>query len=497
MADTGNTPAAAANPAEATGTRTESSVEIKTESKAATTDAMPAEAAKSADQGEEKWALNGKPDEKSERRNDRSDRGGRFGRNDRNDRNDRRDGGRGRGRGRGSFQNNHSKKQNREFDNLPETDDPVEIRNQIEFYFSVVNLATDNHLFHELKGPENRPVSIKHICSFKRMRRFKPYTAIVAALRDSKDLVVVDDGEYSEAGSEAVKRIEPLVVPAQDGDKENPPTMEDLFNRLKHGSSNNMETSAYVKGFGSEDDAGQIALEQFFRPYGAVMVRKRRDNDQNWKGSVFVEFDTEDSQKQFLALDPKPKFNGNELVTMGKKEYVLMKCQEKGIKPDWELTEEEKREKFSKERRNNGDSYGNRNRGNDRRGGGDRGRGRGGGGGRGGRGGRGGNDRRDNGRDRRDRSRSPRARRDRSGSRGSVDSRDWNKRRDRFNNGKDDRGSRKEEKKEIERDAHGVPVVKDSRTDAEISAASNKRKAGDGDREGSPKKSKIEIKQDE
>jgi len=346
---------------------------------------------------------------------------------------------------------------------------------KVEFYFSTQNLATDEHMFVSLEGPKNTPVSIHHVCTFKRMRRFKPYSAVVAALRESKDLEVVDDGEYSKAGSEAVKRKEPISVPTKEGDDKNPPTTVDLFYRLKNNSSNNMDRSAYVKGFGNEEDAGQIALEKFFRPYGAVMIRKRREDDGAWKGSVFVEFDSEDSRKQFLELDPAPKYNGNELTVMGKKEYIEMKCKEKGIKPDWELTEQEKHEQRKRLRGTNGDG----------------GRGRGRGGGRGhGRGGRG-NDRRDNRRDgNRNRSRSPRGRRDRSG---SVDSNDWNKRRDRFRDGKDDRSSRKEEKKEIERDAHGVPVIKDSSNDN----ASNKRKADDGERTESPKKNKLEIKQDE
>ncbi|KAF2849781.1 hypothetical protein T440DRAFT_426410 [Plenodomus tracheiphilus IPT5] len=482
MADTEAKTAAATNPTEAP--KTESSTEVKSDSKA-TTESKTEEtkAAKADDAGETKWEINGKSEEKSDRREDRGDRNGRFGRNnDRRD-NDRRDNGRGRGRGRGGFQknNNTNRRRNDEFENLPESDDPAEIRAQVEFYFSSQNLATDEHLFMELDGPNNRPVSIDHVCSFKRMRRFKPYSAVVSALRDSKDLIVVDD----KPGSESIKRKEPLVVPAKDGDEKNPPTTEQLFYRLKNGSSNNMATSAYVKGFGDGEEVGQIALEQFFRPYGSVMVRKRREDDGTWKGSVFVEFDTEESQQQFLALDPKPKFNDNELTIMGKKEYVEMKCKEKGIKPDWELTEEEKREKRNKYREENGGNF----RGNSRGGG----RGRGGprGGGRGGRG-------RDGGRGGRDRNRSRSPRRQQRDRSGSVDSRDWNTRRDRYQNGKDDRGSRNDEKKEIERDGHGVPVVKDSRTDAEIKAAAEKkRKATDDAGEASPKKNKLEIKQDE
>jgi lupus La protein len=313
------------------------------------------------------------------------------------------------------------------------------------------------------------------------MRRFQPYSAVVNALRESKDLVVVDDGDYSGTGKEAVKRKEPLTVPTEEGDAENKPSTTDLFHRLRKASSNKLETSVYVKDFGSADDAGQIALEQFFRPYGAVMVRKRRDDDDgSWKGSVFVEFDSEDSQKQFLALDPAPKFNDNQLVIMGKKEYIIMKCKEKNIEPDFE--------NHGRRPYNGNNSRGRGgNRGGDR---GDRGgRGRGNGRGRG----RGGFDRRD---DRRDRS--PRRQRNRSG---SVDSRDWNDRRDRFQKGKDDRGSKKDEDrkdvKDVERDGHGVPVVKDSRTDAEIAAASKKRKGDDEERADSPKKGKLEIKQDE
>jgi len=459
MADTDVTGAAIANPAEG---KTESSAQVEAGAKTESNESS-AKTTKT-DDGEEKWALNGKSEEKNGRRNDRDDRNRRSGR-------DNHRGGRGGRGGRGSHSNGFRNKQpNREFEKLPESDDPEEIRSQVEFYFSSANLAIDHHMFVETGGPKNNPVSIHHICSFSRMRRFKPYSAVVAALRDSKDLVVVDDGEFSKPGSEAIKRKEPIVVPSEDGDSEKPPTTEDLFYRLKKASSNNMATSVYAKGFGTEEESGQIALEKFFRPYGAVQVRMRREDDGTWKGSVFVEFDSEDSQKQFLALDPKPKFKDNELTVMGKQEYIEMKCAEKGIKPEHLMTQQEKFEHRKRQRESNGASRGNNNRGRGpRRGGNDR----------------GGNNRR--------RDRSPRQRRDRSG---SVDDDDWKQRRDRFKSGKDDRGSRREEKKEekkdIERDAYGIPVIKDT-----SDTASNKRKADTDANEGSSKKSKLEIKQDE
>lgn len=175
---------------------------------------------------------------------------------------------------------------------------------------------------------------IKHIATFSRMRRYQPYSAIVDALRQSEDLVVLDDGKFNGLGNEGVQRKEPIELPKQ-CNKPNL-SLDDVFYRLRYASHNDMDSSVYVKGFVDKGgDVGQIELEKFFKPYGAVMVRKRRDDEQSFKGSVFVEFDTKESQEEFLKLDPKPKFNDRELLIMAKKAYSEMKCEEKGIVPHW------------------------------------------------------------------------------------------------------------------------------------------------------------------
>jgi lupus La protein len=341
-------------------------------------------------------------------------------------------------------------------------------------------------MFEEIEGPENRPVSIKHLTTFKRMRRFQPYSAVVAALRESPSLVVVDDGKFAGAGNEGVRRKEPLVVPDYEKDKRYKPDIIELFHRFKKQTRSFLDCSIYAKGFGDEKDAGQIKLEEFFKPYGAIATRKRRDEDEKWKGSVFVEFDTEDEAKQFLALDPMPKYNDNELLAMSKKDYVAMKCKEKGITPSWE-TDKNFEDRRGQHRGGRGGGRGRGGRGR----GGDRGRGRG----------RGNSDRRGGGRDR-----SPRERRDRSG---SPDSRDWNGRRDKFQNSKDFKGGRRGEKPAalpkdpnnpygFELDERGIPVVQTTTkaSQIDISSNDNKRKADKGDEEVIPKKAKIEIKED-
>lgn len=63
---------------------------------------------------------------------------------------------------------------------------------QVEYYFSDENLPSDAHMLMKIGGSENKPVSIKHICGFSRMRNYKPYTSVVASLKKSTTLDVVE-----------------------------------------------------------------------------------------------------------------------------------------------------------------------------------------------------------------------------------------------------------------------------------------------------------------
>lgn len=53
------------------------------------------------------------------------------------------------------------------------------------------------------------------------------------------------------------------------------------------------------------------------------------------KGSIFVEFNSADEANQFLNLEPKPTYEGRELLIMTKNGYTDMKCKELGIVPDY------------------------------------------------------------------------------------------------------------------------------------------------------------------
>ena len=257
---------------------------------------------------------------------------------------------------------------------------------KVEFYFADSNLPMDQFLFSKVQGHANLPVPIETIASFKRMRHFKPFSAIVEALKESEVLDVVDNDT-------AIKRKVPLPETVVQGKSHR--EVQKIY------EDKTMPRSVYVKGFGRETRTTQFDIEAFFAPYGPVnSVRLRRTEDKSFKGSVFVEFNSEDTAKAFLALDPKPKWEGNNLMIKSKKQYCDDKVDDINQgrvqphrdtkRPRWDdrddrswkdRRDEDAKRGFDRSRYNKGNGYR-----------GDRGRGRG----RGGRGGRGGGRQTDN-----------------------------------------------------------------------------------------------------
>jgi hypothetical protein len=148
---------------------------------------------------------------------------------------------------------------------------------------------------------------------------------VVAALKGSSVLEVVDDTH--------VRRKVPVAEDLKD---------KSHLEIRKHFENAAVARSVYVKGFGDEQPSTQFDIEAFFTPYGPTnQVRLRRAEDRTFKGSVFVEFDSEETARAFLALDPKPKYKGRDLIIKSKKQYCDEKVediQSGRIKPNTNFT---------------------------------------------------------------------------------------------------------------------------------------------------------------
>ncbi|KAF4977585.1 hypothetical protein FDECE_18340 [Fusarium decemcellulare] len=195
-------------------------------------------------------------------------------------------------------------RKNRKFDPSTRevTDDPSAIRKQVEFYFGDWNFPQDKFMWESCGGSDNKPMKLKTIHSFKRMRTFQPYSAVVAAIKDSKFLDIT-----GEEGEEEIKRKVP-------------------YKPMGASKAKVEAATVYVKGFGDETPNTQFDLESFFAQFGEVKgLKLRRTNEGLFKGSVFVTFADEEEANKFVKLDPAPKWKEHDLKIMSKRAY----CDEK------------------------------------------------------------------------------------------------------------------------------------------------------------------------
>lgn len=223
-------------------------------------------------------------------------------------------GGHGGNRGGPKFAKNANIK--RTFEDQPESNDPEEIRRQVEFYFSDSNLPVDGYLLGMVEASKNLPVDLRTIHNFKRMRHFQPFSAVTEAIKESEVLDVEERDNTA-----FVTRKTPLPEKF---------TLDTIENK-KLLTTDTMERSIYAKGFGDETRSTHLDIEELFAPYGPTnSIRLRRAEDGAFKGSVFVEFADVATQARFLQLDPKPTWgpDNKELQILSKQVYVDRKQQD-------------------------------------------------------------------------------------------------------------------------------------------------------------------------
>eukprot|EP00854_Cymbomonas_tetramitiformis_P008700 gene8700-10322_t len=181
------------------------------------------------------------------------------------------------------------------------------ILRQIEFYFCDSNLPRDRFLLEKMKENPEGFIDVALLCSFARMRTVLKVPSpseipadklayVASILRDSKTLKLSDDDTK-------VRRTAPLADP------------EAIRSEID-------KRSIYVSPF--PRDSTMEGLTSLFSEHGPVnCVRLRRHAvSSDFKGSIFVEFDSEETCAAVLAKNGTLVHDGAELEMMPKLEYL-------------------------------------------------------------------------------------------------------------------------------------------------------------------------------
>ncbi|GJD06371.1 Lupus La protein [Galdieria sulphuraria] len=188
------------------------------------------------------------------------------------------------------------------------------VRNQVEFYFSDANLPRDKFLRSKTGESGDGYVYLDIIASFKRLRSLTTDMSIIREALKNSNLV-----ELNEDGTKLRRKS---ALPC---------------------SISNKRKTIYVKGFPQQKEPELESVVELFAPYGVVCsVRFRRYPDtKKFKGSAFIEFETEEAAQRAAEEEFLKDKSGSELAILSKDEYFKRKKQEQPSKAN-HSTEESK-----------------------------------------------------------------------------------------------------------------------------------------------------------
>lgn len=112
---------------------------------------------------------------------------------------------------------------------------------------------------------------------------------------------------------------------------------------VMHKADTAWDRTVYAEGFGLLDPTTtttQDAIEEWFEQFAPItVVRFRRGRDSfgsksrgDFRGSVFCEFKTVEGAELFLQTNPKPLFNGTDIIAMYKETYLENRLQNKALR---------------------------------------------------------------------------------------------------------------------------------------------------------------------
>ncbi|XP_015244170.1 PREDICTED: lupus La protein [Cyprinodon variegatus] len=186
---------------------------------------------------------------------------------------------------------------------------PIEMKvaRQVEYYFGDHNLPRDKFLKEQLQLDDGW-VALETMLKFNRLKSLTTETSVVvSALQKSKTGLL----EISEDKTKI--RRSP--------DKPLPELNDEYKDAVKH-------RSVYIKGFPLETTLDEV--QEWLNGKGSIEnIQMRKNVHRQFKGSVFICFETEESAKQFLERSDVKTFKDNEMLVLSREAYHAKKAEER------------------------------------------------------------------------------------------------------------------------------------------------------------------------
>ncbi|KAM8857215.1 lupus La protein [Synchiropus picturatus] len=186
---------------------------------------------------------------------------------------------------------------------------PIEMKvaRQVEYYFGDHNLPRDKFLKEQLQLDDGW-VPLETMLKFNRLKSLTTeIDVILSALGKSTTGLL----EISEDKTK-IRRCADKPLPEQN---------EEYKDALKH-------KSVYIKGFPLDSSLDEI--QEWLSGKGPIeSIQMRRTLQRQFKGSVFICFDTEESSKEFLQRTDIQKYKDNEMLVLSREAYHAKKAEER------------------------------------------------------------------------------------------------------------------------------------------------------------------------
>ncbi|XP_077473727.1 lupus La protein isoform X2 [Stigmatopora argus] len=186
---------------------------------------------------------------------------------------------------------------------------PIELKvvRQVEYYFGDHNLPRDRFLKEQLKLDDGW-VPLETMLKFNRLKSLtSDAEIIVSALQKSNSGLLEINEDKTKIRRSPEKPL--------------PEINDEYKDAVKH-------KSVYMKGFPLATTLDEI--QEWLNAKGNVEnILMRRNMERQFKGSVFVCFDTQESSKEFLERSDIKTFKENEMLVLSREAYHAKKAEER------------------------------------------------------------------------------------------------------------------------------------------------------------------------